>query len=505
MKKLSIALAVVLAFALAVPAVAAPSLALAGSLETKFTARHNSLQNESFLSLQAGLQGGSDKTRAVVILSPWAKPDSVYTQHQTGVDILGNPIYGEFRIPSNAAAIVDDRLATPEPGNPVGESFQTGTVFSQDYANMIRSAYLQTTGAFWNGGPEATTTIGSLAINESPFVGDLGNRRGIKVEGLKVGPLGIEAFYAPASGTARILNHDEYNQNPQTKVANADAVEGVKLNAKLAGIDLMANVVRSDVEKPEMVFTGAMMPLENLAVDARVIRDRAEQQAMQIGGSYLVNQDLTVSASYRNADEAIDPMYATRYDADGNGILTTDEWIDSVNGRKFQAFDNKTGARVGADLRLAGVHLNGSYDMATSSTAPDHVAKLAADTTLAGFKLNSSVKYVGSDLNDLTWGAERELQLAGLKVLGSYEGERDSAEVVTHEVKAATTLDMIQPLKGLALDGRVKTYSDGTQREVEANAKYQAPNGMTFGIRHLIDKDHVNGDTSFTSGLKVTF
>jgi hypothetical protein len=498
MKKLSVALAVALAFAAVAPAMAAPAVALTGSLETKFTSRASSVQNETFLSLQAGLQGGSDKTKAVVILAPWSKPDSMYTSS----------------LNSNATSVVDPRIGSVG-SQPAGTTFQNPSdptkfnAYGQDFSNMIKSMYLQTTGSFWTGGPEATTTIGSVAVSESPFVGDLGNRRGIKVEGLKLGPLGVEAFYAPAGGTARVLNFDQYSQNPQTKVSNVDNVSGVKLGAKIAGIDLGANIVRSDENKPEMAITGAMMPAKNLALDGYVVRDRATNQVARINGAYAVNPALTLNASYRKADESINPMYPTRYDADGNGIITTDEWVASVNNRLFQAFDNKTGAMVGADLRLAGVHVNGSYDLATSSTAPDHVAKVAADTALAGFKLNGGVKYVGSELNDLTWSAQRDFQLAGLKIHGAYDGER--AQVVgsvyrtSHEVKASTILDMIQPLKGIAVDVRGKVYSDSTPRELEANATYQAPNGMVFGLHRLVDASHMEGDTSVTSGLKVTF
>lgn len=501
MKKLSIALAVALAFAAVAPAMAAPSLALGGSLETKFEASQGTISNESFLSLQAGVQGGDGKTQAVVILSPWSKPDSIYAQRATGDP--ENPT-AEFKIPSNAAAITDDRIVV-DPTNPVGVSFQDGTMFSTDFKNMIRSMYLQSTGAFWNGGPEATTTIGSIAVNESPFVGDLGNRRGIKVEGLKVGPLGIEAFYTTPGGVARFLNHDQDYKNPQVKVENVDEVAGVKLNANLLGADLGANIIRSD-ENVEMAFTGAMSPLENLAVNGYIVRDRAENQALSVGGSYGLMPNLTLSASYRTADEEIAPLYPTRKDADGSGAIEVDEWIDSVNNQKYAAFDNRTGLKVGADATLAGVHVIGSYDMATTEADQNHTAAVAADTTLAGFKLNGSVEYLTeAKTTELTWGAEREFDLAGLKVKGAYAGEKDDADVMSHEFMAATTLNMIPQLQGLTVDGRYKTYSDATHDEIEANVNYQAPNGMTFGVNHVIDGDHTDGNTTFTTGMKVVF
>ncbi|MGE5508832.1 MAG: hypothetical protein ACM3RP_10170 [Chitinophagales bacterium] len=492
MKKLSIVLAVVLALAMVAPVAAAPQLAIAGSLETKFTARSNSVENESFLNLQAGLQGG-DKTKAVVILAPWAKPDSVY----------GTQFW------SNGASPVDP-VEMPATGNPVGSSFQSGDIFNADFANKIKTMYLQTTGAFWNGGPEATTTIGSISVNESPFVGDLGNRRGIKVEGLKLGPLGVEAFYAPAGGTARILNHDDSNQNPQSKVVNNDSVMGVNLGAQIAGLDLKANVVRSDENKPEMFVSGAMAPVKNLALSAYVLRDRNEDQSVNVGGSYALLPNLTVSASYRKAtlaegQAAVAPLYATRYDVDGNGIVEADEWQSG----QYAAFDSKTGVKLGADTTLAGIHVNGSYDMAKLNDNDEPVAKVAADTTLAGFKLNGSVKMIGSTQDDLTWGASRDLQLGSMKVAASYAGERerqgDNSYVVSHEVKAATTLDAIPALKGIALDARVKQYDRLHQNEFEANAVYQAPNGMTFGLHRLVDDSHQTGDTSVTAGLKVQF
>jgi hypothetical protein len=393
-----------------------------------------------------------------------------------------------------------------DPSNPTGVPFENMTdpdknIFQADFANMIKSAYLQTTGAFWNGGPEATTTIGSMAINESPFVGDLGNRRGVKVEGLKVGPLGIEAFYATPGGTARVINFDADNQNPQSKVVNNDTVLGMNLGAQVAGLDLKANVVRSDENTPEMFVSGAMAPMQNLLVNAYVLRDRDEDQTINVGGSYAVLPNLTVSASYRDANGTVNPMYATPYDADGNGTITVDEWATG----KYAAFDSKSGVKVGADTTLAGIHVNGSYDMAKLNDSDEPIAKVAADTTLAGFKLNSSVKMVGSEMDDLTWGASRDLQFGSTKLTAAYEGERDSAEVVSHEFMAAASTDVVPMLQGLGVDARVKTYSDSTAREFEANAKYTAPNGMTFGVRHLVDASHLTPDLSVSAGLKVQF
>ncbi|MDI6870127.1 MAG: hypothetical protein QME79_01995 [Bacillota bacterium] len=511
MKGISVALMFALAFTAVAPAMAAPAVVLTGDLETRFTARKGSVINESFLTLQAGLQGGAEKTKAVVILAPWVKPDPFYTQKWVDPADPSKGTTEEF-IPSNATRVT---FADPMeiPGNPVGESFESGSIFTQGFANMIRAMYLQTTGAFWNGGPEATTTIGTIGIMESPFVGDLGSRRGIKVEGLKLGPLGVEAFYAPAGGFSRTFYFNEDYQNPQTRVKNVDSVTGTQLTARFSRLSLGANIVRSVVtgeEKPEMAFTAAWSPGANLALDGYVIRDRNEKHVVRVNGAYGVNPNLTLTASYRQADEEINPLYPTRYDANGDGFLTTDEWVDSVNNRKFAAFDNRTGPAVGADLRVAGVHVNGSYDWATTSTDPNHVARMAADTTLAGFKLRGAVKYVGGDLDRAQWGAERDFDLAGLKVRSAYTGERYSDQVVSHEVRAATTLDLLQPVKGLTLDARYKVFEEPEGMaelvdEFEANARYRAPNGMTFGIRHLVDAAHPDGDLAFTSGLRVVF
>ncbi len=522
MKKLSIALAVALAVAAVAPALAAPALVLTGDLETRFTARKGYVVNESFVTLQAGLQGGSDGTRAVVILAPWTKPDPQYTiqiDPATGNPII-DPATGKPReavIASDGRLDLTDWWAETAPpagvGNPVGESFESGSLFSQDFANLIRAAYLQTTGAFWNGGPEATTTIGTIGIVESPFVGDLGSRRGIKVEGLKLGPLGIEAFYAPAGGFARTLYYNEDYQNPQTRVQNLDSVMGAQLTARLSGVSLGANIVRSvgtGKEQPELAFTAAVSPRANLAVDGYVIRDRNENHVARLNGAYAVTPNLALLASYRQADEEIDPLYPTRYDENGDGFLTTDEWVASVNNRKFAAFDNRTGPMVGADLRAAGIHVNGSYDLATTSTDRNHVAKAAAETTLAGFKLSGSVSYVGRNLDRAKWGAERDFQLTGLTVHGAYTGEREADQVISHQVRAATTLDLLQPVKGLTLEARYKVFQEPEGKpaltdEFEANARYRAPNGLTFGVRHLVDGAHPEGDLSFTSGLRVVF
>ncbi|MGE5554006.1 MAG: hypothetical protein ACM3XZ_08825 [Betaproteobacteria bacterium] len=511
MKRVSVALVFALIFAAVTPAMAAPAVVLTGDLETRFTARKGSVTNESFLTLQAGLQGGTDRTKAVVILAPWIKPDPVYAQKWVDP---ADPSKGttEEYIPSNATSVsFADPLEIP--GNPVGESFERGSLFTQDFANMIRAMYLQTTGAFWNGGPEATTTIGTIGIKESPFVGDLGSRQGIKVEGLKLGLLGVEAFYAPAGGFSRTLYFNEDYQNPLTRVKNVDSVMGGQLIARFSQVSLGANIVRSVVtgeEKPEMTFTAAWLPRADLALDGYVIRDRNEQHVVRVNGAYAVDPNLTLTASYRQADEGVNPLYPTRYDANGDGVLTADEWVDSVNNRKFAAFDNRTGPAVGADLRMAGLHVNGSYDWATTSTDPSHAARVAVDTTLAGFKLAGAVKYVGGRLDQAQWSAERDIDLAGLKIHGAYIGERYSSQIASHEVRAGASLDLFSPVKGLTLDARYKIFQEPKGMaeltdEFEANARYQAPNGMTFGIRYLVDQVYTDGDLAFTSGLRVVF
>jgi hypothetical protein len=511
MKRLSAILATALAATLAAPALAAPALVVTGDLETRFTARKGYLVNESFLTLQAGLQGGTDKTRAVVILAPWVKPDPVYTQKWVDPNDHRKGTTEEY-LASNATSVTWSDPAEL-PGNPAGDSFEGGSLFSQDFANLIKAAYLQTTGAFWNGGPEATTTIGTIGVVESPFVGDLGSRRGIKIEGLRLGPLGVEAFYAPPGGFARTLHFNQDYQNPQTRVKNVDSVMGAQVTARLAGVSLGANLVRSVTtgeERPELALTAAWSPRADLALDGYALRDRQENHVLRVNGAYAINPNLTLLASYRQADEAINPLYPTRYDANGDGFLTADEWVASVNNRRFAAFDNRTGPMVGADLRAAGVHVNGSYDLATTTTDQNHVAKVAADTTLAGFRLSGSVKYVGDKLDRAAWGAQRDFLLAGLRVSGAYGGERYAAGVTSHELRAATTLDLLQPVKGLTLDARYKAFQepDGLPAladEFEANVRYQAPNGMTFRLRHLVDGAHPDGDLSLTSGLRVTF
>lgn len=473
MKKIAILLAAAMVFTLVAPAVAAPSLQLSGSLENKLTLNRDGFSGGGTFNLKLGLQAG-DKTKAVVELAPW----DVY------------------------AIALDEN--NPNLGNRTELLFKDGVQAIPLDKLSIRKAYVQTTGSFWTGGPEVTTTIGDMAINESQMVGDLGNRRGVKMEGIKLGPVSAEAFYAWPGGASRFLNWDADHEfgvvgtdasgNPvygRYAIPNTDEVGGARFDVAIKPIQVGVNVIKSNLDtNPEYTIEGKVMPNDKLTVDGSFGTDAAQNQAYKVHAMVTnVIPSVIIHAGYRGADEGFAPRYATRADVDGSGAVEKSDWDTGV----LAAHDRRTGYSVGLETTQAGVHMRGDYD------DPKKEIKLAADTEKAGFKVNGEVKLVEMAFDSAKVTVEKPVLLPGVDLTAKYTGEMDSAKNLTHEIGGTMKVNVIPQLKDVTFNGKVELAGQNIT-DYEVGATYQAPNGIELGVSH----SKTDG-TSATAGLKVAF
>lgn len=470
MKKVALLVAAALVLTLAFPAVAAPSIQLSGSLETKFKARLDDpnqvpLENENLFSLKLGLSAG-EKTKIGLELAPWeVKQDpSSFTEG------------GDVGVPFKDVTGKDPVTNAP--------------LFP--WTLSLRKAYLETQGSFWNGGPEVKTTIGDMTVNQGPIVGDLGNRKGVQIEGFKVGPVGVDAFYAWEGGLARVLNADDANKYPQLKIANTDRVAGLRVNAAVDPVEVGFNVIRSEsAEKPEYAVTAKAEPAEKLALEGFYAVDRTEAKAYKVNATGEVMPNVTLTAGYRVVDDAFLPLYASRADSDQSGAVEADEWTND----NLAAVRRGTGYNLGVETTQAGVHMKANYD------DPQREIKLAADTQLSGIKLAAETTLRDQELSTASFSAEKGFTLPGADVTGKYQAsiDRSESEDITHELSAEAKINAIRQLQGLTLNGKVDVVR-GEVVDYETGAKYLAPNGIELGVSH----SKTDG-TQATAGLKVQF
>lgn len=463
MKKLAVVLSTVMVFAMVAPAVAAPSISLSGNLNSQVTVDKSGASAGSQFKLNLGLQAG-DKTKAVM----------------------------EFG-PNDQYSIVD--------GSRTGIPFDTTPSVLSPLSLGIKKAYVQTTGPFWGNGPEITTTLGDISVNEGQQVGDLGNRRGVKMEGIQLGPVSVEGFYAWPGGYSRMMNADDQHefafdaiQNKWVKygVSNTDQVGGVKADLNLNKVQLGANVIKSNAaDRPEYAVTGKVTPIDRLAIDGFYAADAANNNAYRVNASVMnVLPTVNLYAGYRGGSSAFAPMYASRADVNGSGAIEEDDWATGA----LAATDRKTGYNVGVETTQMGIHMRGDYDN------PKDKIKLAADTEKAGFKLAATTTLVSEKFDSAEFSMEKPVILPGVDLTAKYTADMDATSNLTHEITATAKVNAIPQLKDVTLEGTVDLDHTAKVTDYKASVKYLAPNGIELGLSHSM-----TDGTSATAGLNVAF
>lgn len=448
MKKMSVALAAALVVAVAAPAAA--GVKLDGSLENKVIWRQNNwttgeakgFSANSNLKLNVGFNaGGGDKVKAVLELAPW----SADLTHPFGPGSIGS-------------------LTTSAVG--------------------ISKAYIETNGAFWNGGAAVTTRLGALDVAHSEYVSTL-SRDGLNVEGVKIGPATLGAFMA--------WDGADIDENGSIADNERWQARGLRAQAAISGVSLDTAVVKA-LDETDFSVAGKMSPMKGAEVSAvfGALRNTDENARMlRLEGSTKPMANVTLVAGYRRVDSNFEPIYVKRtFDDLGNRT----DWVAAHRG-------DMGGFNVGIQTTQQGVNLSANYDD-PRNTAKHPVATMAADTTYAGFKLNASNKLEKLEgkftRTETVLGAEKTFKLSGMDVTGSYKATIPGAGDLKHEIGAKTTLNVIPQLQGLALDGSVTMQGEG--RTYGMNAVYTAPNGITLGAHY----DNVK-KAWVDAGVKVTF
>ena len=116
----------------------------------------------------------------------------------------------------------------------------------------LKQAFIEADGAFWHGGPEATTRFGTLDISYSPYA-SLAKRSGISVSGVDVELAELNGFYALAGEHGHVL--------------------GMRTDLQIMeDIAMGASVIRDD-EITRLQLDAAAAPVEGLKVRGSVAAD----------------------------------------------------------------------------------------------------------------------------------------------------------------------------------------------------------------------------------------
>jgi hypothetical protein len=224
---------------------------------------------------------------------------------------------------------------------------------------------METTGAFWNGGPELVTTIGDIDVDFNDYVANLSDGNGVKVEGIEVGPVNARAFYAWDQGRV-----------------------GAAVDTAYADIDLGAAVV-TDGENIEAAGS-AGTELSGVKVKAEAALDENSNFAYKLTGETEIMPNVTVKGGYRDSENFSsqnaklddgDPVAYDNHKGFNVGVATTQYGI-AMEANYDQPKEEVTFA-ADKDVELAGLNIKGEYDAKyVKDQAIEHKVKVTSPLDL---------------------------------------------------------------------------------------------------------------------------
>lgn len=345
----------------------------------------------------------------------------------------------------------------------------------------LKQAWIEADGAFWHGGPEATTRFGTLNIGYNPFA-SLQDRSGVSVSGLDLDVVELNAFYALPGEQGHVLGMR----------SDLNVIDEVAVGASVIKDD---EIIRMQVD-------AEAQPIEGLSVAGNVAVDHTEESGLKmdnmwtVEAAYELAENTNITAGYKHITDGFAPRYVAPQSKDDEPDAPHD-WIHKTDERA-----KNSGLFVGFDTEQQGVNFRAAYDQMFAE------ASIGAGTEYEGF--NFDVETIlevpaenGIAAKSTTFGVGREFEIIeGLAIDASYEGKWTGADrSLVHTLGAKTTLGIIPAIDGLELSAEVSTAElslDAVGYKV--GAEFTAPNGVNLGVEH----ERWVG-TTFNAGMKVEF
>jgi len=341
----------------------------------------------------------------------------------------------------------------------------------------LKQAYIEADGAYWYGGPEATTRFGTLDIRYSPYA-SLAKRSGISISGVNVDVAELNGFYALAGEHGHVL--------------------GMRGDLFLLDEVAVGASVIMDDEITRLQLDAAAAPIEGLEVRGAVAADHTDDSGLKMNNlwkleaGYELAENTMITAGYKHITDGFVPRYVAEKSEDGDA---EHDWIHLPRAKNSGLF-------VGFETEQQGVELHADYDQMFAE------ARIGAGTEYEGFRFDVETvldvpAVSGIATKSTTFGVGREFEIMeGLAIDASYKGKWTGAErKLVHTIGATTTLGLIPAVDGLELSAEVSASELSLDSiGYKVGAKFEAPNGVNLGIEHA----RATG-TTFNAGMKVEF
>lgn len=340
----------------------------------------------------------------------------------------------------------------------------------------LKQAFIEADGAFWHGGPEATTRFGTLNIGYSPYA-SLKDRSGISVSGMDLDLVGLNGFYALPGEQGHVL--------------------GMRSDLQmLEDVQVGASVIKDD-EIIRIQADAAGSPVEGLELSGTIAADHTEDSGLKMDNLWKVKADYelaentNVVAGYKYISEDFAPRYVAAKTKDEDA---EHDWIHLARAKDHGLF-------VGVETAQQGVNMKAAYDQMFAE------ASIGADTEYEGFKFDVKTvldvpAFSTIATKSTTFGVGREIDVMdGLVVDARYEGKWSADKALVHTLGAKTTLGIVPAVDGLELNAEVSTSQLNFESVgYKVGAKFAAPNGVNLGVEHAR-----HDGTTFNAGMKIEF
>ncbi len=362
---------------------------------------------------------------------------------------------------------------------------ENGQIGLPNTESMSITAYLETVGPYWTGGPSVATRIGDLELAYSPFILKTKAVDGISVSGAAVGPIGIEGFYGWSGG---------------------QAVRGALAKTEFAGVGLDGALVKVGNAETDYMAHAAAVPMPGLAIEALyAAQSNTNAAAMRAAAAYKIPflpLPVTASAGYRRTGEAFAPTF--RSTEKGNplegqaGVAAITAGLDT----SVAGFD------IAVDGEILGRNNDGKLDDERSIGAAVGT-RIGWVDVAAGHKISQEdlTTEDPSTTNTTTLGvgfAERPI-LPNLVMSASYNATITNFSLtgMRHVAKAAVGAD-VGAFRGVSVSGMIDTLpEDGPGRQL--GVEYGAPCGVKLGYSYEDYTDEAQDANRVYAGLEVSF
>lgn len=348
----------------------------------------------------------------------------------------------------------------------------------------ITGIQMVATGAWWKGGPELTTSIGSFNRNWSHYGAYRLGRNIIEVDGLSVGPVKVTGLYAYTEDESR------YNKTAGNTFAlrGSGTIDPVQFNAYFVNYGPQTD---ADARYNQFAVDAKVTPVSGVDLSGvfgyeeknKGITYKAEAKVTTI-------PNLTLTGLVRATDDKYNPAHTETHK--DHRVWWSDEML----------------LRVGAETTQAGVKLNGSVERKTDYAGkhPTNKFTVGASTTIsgvgdAGLNLGGSVELTRRPDNTSSTKTVIDASTAISNVNVTYKGTIETDKEMINDVTVKTTVNLFFA-DNVTLEGRVifdeNQSKDHHKLRYGARANWRLPNGLDIWVGYanwnMSGKDWVNGE-----------